>query len=102
MRSTLSIPLSFDFQQNYRGRFKHLRCLLYERTYITALSKADGKFNTFKTKPVYAKYRKISIRLSPDMRPRLIKDNRRKKTSSGHSLGATLGFLLDEALGFNP
>lgn len=59
--------LSFDFQQNLRGFLKHFYRLLYGCSLILSLLKVESKFNVFGTKLACVAYRKISIRLLPDM-----------------------------------
>lgn len=67
MRSTLTTLLSFDFQQNLRGFLKYLYRLLYGCPLIVSLLKVESNFNIFGTKLACVAYRKISIRLLPDM-----------------------------------
>jgi hypothetical protein len=67
MRSTLTTLLSFYFQQNLRGFLKYLYHLLYGCPLIVSLLKVESKFKIFGTKLACVAYRKISIRLLPDM-----------------------------------
>ena len=67
MRSTSTTLLSFDFQLNLRGFLKYLYRLLYGCPLIVSLLKDEIKFNIFGTMLACVAYRKISIRLLPDM-----------------------------------
>jgi len=95
MISTSTTLLSFYFQQNLRGFLKNFYRLFNGHLLIVSFLKYKIMFLIYGAKLVCDKYHIISIRLSPQMILRLVKDSKRKKESAGCLLIATSGSLVN-------
>ena len=95
MKSTSTTLLSFYLQQNLLGFLKNFYRLFNGHLLIVSYVKYKIMLLIYGSKIVRDKYHIISIRLSPQMILRLVKDSIRKKESVGYLLRANSSSLVN-------
>lgn len=102
MSSKSTTPLTFDLQQDLLDKLKQLQ----RRTGANSLSEvvryAVSRIEVSKLKLTQTSHRQISVRLSAELRQRLVKLSKQKKVSVGELLRVALDSLPDQLPGFNP
>lgn len=102
MNSKSTTPLTFDLQQDLLENLKKLQ----RRTGASSLSQvvryAVSNIKVSELKLTQASHRQISVRLSAELRQRLVKLSKQKKVSVGELLRAALDSLPNQLPGFNP
>jgi len=102
MSNKSTSPLTFDLQQDLLGKLKEIQRQTGARSLSEVVRYAVSHMNAAKLKLGNAEHRQISVRLSPELRQRLIKLSKQKKVSVGELLRSALDCLPDQLPGFSP
>ena len=102
MSNKKSTPLSFDLQQDLFGKLKEIQRQTGARSISEVVRYAVSHLDASELKLSNKSHRQISVRLSDELRQRLVKLSKQQKVSVGELLRAALDSLPDQLPGFNP
>lgn len=102
MSSKTSTPLTFDLQQDLFGKLKEIQRRTRARSISEVVRYAVSCLDASDLKLSKTSHRQISVRLSDEIRRRLVKLSKQQKVSVGGLLRAALDSLPDQLPGFKP
>ncbi len=101
MSSETSSPLTFDLQQDLLDKLKRLQKKVGARSLSEVVRHAVSVFDSSDLDLKTSSHRQISVRLSSELRQRLVRLSKQKKVSVGELLRAALDSLPAELSDFN-
>ena len=102
MSSKTSTPLTFNLQQDLFGKLKDIQRRTRARSISEVVRYAVSCLDASDLKLSKTFHRQISVRLSDELRRRLVKLSKQQKVSVGELLRAALDSLPDQLPSFNP